>query len=104
WQRLDPVVALAVAANIVRAGAGIVRRSMLGLMDTALPQPELGALQGVLDRHASDEVEFHALRTRQSGSRRFMSVHVLVPGPWTVHDGHALLEGIEADLRAAVPG
>lgn len=104
WQRLDPLVAIAVAANIVYSGVGIVRRSMLGLMDTALPAEELGALQQVLDSHAGTEVEYHALRTRQSGSRRFMSVHVLVPGDWTVHDGHGLLERIEADLRGAVPG
>jgi cation diffusion facilitator family transporter len=104
WQRLDPAVALAVAANIVYSGVGIVRRSLLGLMDTALPAPELGALQKVLDAHAGDEVAFHALRTRQSGARRFMSVHVLVPGTWTVHDGHTLLEKIEADLREALPG
>lgn len=104
WQRLDPVVALLVAANIVHSGAGIVRKSLLGLMDTALPDEELRALRGVLESHTRGEVKFHALRTRQSGSRRFMSVHVLVPGGWTVHRGHALLERIEADLRAAVPG
>lgn len=104
WQRLDPLVALAVAANIVASGTGIVRRSLLGLMDTALPPSEIAALQKVLDSYAGAEVEFHALRTRQSGARRFMSVHVLVPGAWTVEAGHSLLEKIEADLREALPG
>jgi divalent metal cation (Fe/Co/Zn/Cd) transporter len=57
----------------------------------------------VLQGHLADGVQFHALRTRQSGSRRFVSVHVLVPGAWTVQRGHELLEEIEAEIRAAVP-
>ena len=48
-------------------------------------------------------MEYHALRTRQSGARRFVSLHVLVPGEWTVHDGHQLLERIEADIRRTLP-
>lgn len=104
WERLDPVIGLAVAFVIVLTGVRIVRKSVLGLMDTALPVSEQTALRSVLDRHAKDEgVEFHALRTRQSGARRFMSVHVLVPGDWTVQQGHELLEHIEADVRDTLP-
>jgi cation diffusion facilitator family transporter len=103
WLRLDPIVALAVAGNIVWTGFGIVRRSVLGLMDTALPVAELGAVKAALDSHLKDGVQYHALRTRQSGARRFVSFHVLVPGEWTVHQGHELLEDIEARIRAAVP-
>ena len=103
WERLDPVVALLVAANIVWTGTRIVRRSVLGLMDTALPAAELAAVREALDRHTQDGVQFHALRTRQSGARRFVSFHVLVPGSWTVHRGHTLLEDIEARIRASVP-
>jgi cation diffusion facilitator family transporter len=103
WLRLDPIVALLVAANILWTGTTIVRRSVLGLMDTALPPQELAAVKAALDRHLSDGVEYHALRTRQSGARRFVSFHVLVPGEWTVHRGHELLEDVEARIRAAVP-
>ena len=103
WLRLDPIVAFAVAANIVWTGFGIVRRSVLGLMDTALPVAELDAVKAALDSHLKDGVQYHALRTRQSGARRFVSFHVLVPGEWTVHLGHELLEDIEARIRAAVP-
>jgi cation diffusion facilitator family transporter len=103
WQRLDPLVALAVAANIVWTGVQIVRRSIAGLMDTALPPAETDAVKGVLDRHLEQGVEYHALRTRQSGARRFISVHVLVPGGWTVQRGHQLLEAIESDIRRVVP-
>jgi cation diffusion facilitator family transporter len=104
WQRLDPIVALVVAANIVWTGSHIVRTSVGGLMDAALPEPELLALRAVLDRYATAQgVQYHALLTRQSGARRFASVHVLVPGEWTVQHGHTLLEQVEDELRAAVP-
>jgi cation diffusion facilitator family transporter len=103
WLWLDPLVALAVAANIVWTGVRIVHASILGLMDTALPAAELAAITTVLDRYAGDEVRYHALRTRQAGPRRFVSVHVLVPGAWSVMRGHDLLERIEADIREALP-
>jgi cation diffusion facilitator family transporter len=103
WLHLDPIVALLVAANIVWTGTRIVRRSILGLMDTALPASELAAVKAALDSHLSEGIEYHALRTRQSGARRFVSLHVLVPGAWTVHRGHELLEDLEARIRAAVP-
>jgi len=103
WLHLDPIVALLVAANILWTGSRIVRKSILGLMDTALPSQELAAVKAALDSHLNDGIEFHALRTRQSGARRFVSLHVLVPGGWTVHRGHELLEDIEARIRAAVP-
>jgi len=103
WQRLDPIVALIVATNIIWCGAKLVRRSALGLLDTALAQTERDALRDVLERHARGPVQFHAVRTRQAGARRFVSMHVLVPGEWTVRQGHDLLEQIEQDIRAAIP-
>lgn len=103
WLWLDPVVALLVAANICYTGGRIIRQAVLGLMDTALSTADQQAIQAVLKRHTRERVQFHALRTRQSGARCFISVHVLVPGDWTVQKGHDLLEEIEADLRHAVP-
>jgi cation diffusion facilitator family transporter len=103
WNRLDPLIALAVAAQIVWMGVSLLRRSWLGLLDRALAPEELDALRSVLDRHGSPEIRFHALRTRQAAARRFVSMHVLVPGEWTVSRGHALLESIESDVRAAIP-
>jgi cation diffusion facilitator family transporter len=104
WERLDPAVALLVAANIVWTGVGIVRRSVFGLMDTALPTDEQESLRKVLDPFLGKGVQFHALRSRQAGARRFVSMHVLVPGSWTVNEGHQFLEQIEADVRKALPG
>lgn len=103
WQRLDPIVALVVAANIVWTGVRIVRSSALGLMDTALPAAERDRALAVLERYAQPPVKYHALRTRQAGARRFVSVHVLVPGAWSVARGHELLEHIEAEIRTALP-
>jgi cation diffusion facilitator family transporter len=103
WLWLDPVVALLVAANIIWTGVGIVRRSVGGLMDMALPEPDVVLVRKSLESYTSGGVQFHALRTRQSGAQKFVSVHVLVPGDWTVHRGHELLEQIEADIRRAVP-
>lgn len=99
WSPLDPLVALAVAANIVWTGIHIMHSSVRGLMDTALPVRERAILQSVLNRHASDQVQFHAMRTRSAGTRRFVEFHVLVPGDWSVQRGHELLEIIEADMR-----
>ncbi len=103
WPRLDPLVALLVAANIVRAGLTIVRRSVAGFMDAGLPADEQATLQRALDVYVKEGVQVHALRTRQSGARRFVSFHVLVPGAWSVQRGHTLLETIEADVRQALP-
>jgi cation diffusion facilitator family transporter len=103
WERLDPIVALVVAGNIVWSGYRIVRDSVLGLMDTALPVEEQKALQKVLEQHEENGIQFHAVRTRQSGARRFVSFHVLVPGIWTVERGHELLERIEEDIRNTLP-
>lgn len=99
WNTLDPLIALFVAANIVVTGVRLMRRSAGGLMDRALPLAELTHVEEVLSRHESEEVRFHALRTRQAGRRSFVSFHVLTPGSWTVQEGHDLVERVEADLR-----
>lgn len=103
WLWLDPVVALAVGVNILWTGWQLARRSAHGLMDGALPADQLDGLEAVLDGYRAQGLAFHAVRTRQAGVRCFVSMHVLVPGAWTVQHGHDLLERIEADVRAAIP-
>lgn len=101
WLQLDPVIAFCVAANIVRTGYRLVQHSVLGLMDTALPADEIESVRSILNRYRdSTGIDYHALRTRSAASRRFVSVHILVPGSWSVQKGHDLLEQIEADLHA----
>lgn len=103
WERLDPLVALAVAANIVWSGYRLVSRSVAGLMDVALAAAEHQAILAIFAKYETDGIQFHALLTRQAAARRFVAVHVLVPGDWTVQRGHELLEHIESDIRAALP-
>lgn len=103
WVRLDPVVACLVAANIVWSGVGIVRKSVSGLMDTALPIEDQNKIQKILEPYVQSGIQYHALRTRQSGARQFVSFHVLVPSLWTVERGHQLLEDIETDIHRILP-
>jgi cation diffusion facilitator family transporter len=103
YHRLDAIVAIAVALNVLHSGIQLLRRSMLGLLDTSLPEETLTTIKTILESHAKSGVRYHALRTRQAGARRFISFHILVPGDWTVQRGHDLLEAIEERVREAVP-
>jgi cation diffusion facilitator family transporter len=100
---LDPVIALLVAANILHTGWRLLRRSADGLMDVALPPETLSVIEEVMKSYRGEGIDFDELRTRQAGALAFASLHVLVPGHWTVQKGHDYAERIEADLRAAVP-
>jgi cation diffusion facilitator family transporter len=103
WDILDPLIALAVAANILLTGVSLVRRSTGGMMDRALTADELARVDAVLKRYSTaGPVQFHALRSRRAGRRAFLSVHILVPGDWTVKRGHDLVEQIERDLLEAL--
>jgi cation diffusion facilitator family transporter len=103
WLWLDPIIALAVAVNILWTAYGLLRRSAQGLMDAALPLDEQAAVTKILDRYRAQGVEFHAVRTRRAAARRFVTFHALVPGSWPVQRGHDLLEQIERDIRQALP-
>ncbi len=104
WLVLDPLIALAVAANIVWTGVRLFRDTAQGLLDRALPPEELKEISRVLSRYEARDIRFHALRTRAAGQRRFVSMHILVPGKWTVQRGHDLSEKLEADLAEALQG
>jgi cation diffusion facilitator family transporter len=102
WYILDPIVALLVAVNIIWTGVQLVRRSVEGLMDASLSAPEREVIESVMVKYRKKGVEFHALRTRQAAARRFITVHMLVPGAWTVHDAHHVAENFERDIRKAL--
>jgi cation diffusion facilitator family transporter len=104
WQILDPLIAIGVAANIVWAGWRLLRETGSGLLDAALSMTDLATIDEVLQAHQQDGTQFHALRTRLAGSRRFVSLHVLVPGQWTVQKGHDLCDRIELEIARALPG
>lgn len=106
WRVLDPLVALAVAGQIAWTGLSLVGTSVGGLMDRALSQADVERVRRVLDAALAGEegeVRYHALRTRQSGARSFVSFHVQVPGEWSVQRGHDLLEALEEEIRRRLP-
>lgn len=103
WVRLDPIVAIAVAVHIVWIGWSLIRRSFDGLMDRAIPAKEHARLIEVLERYKAQGFDYHQLRTRQSGKRSFIDVHLLVPGTTSVLDGHDVVERFESEVRALLP-
>ena len=104
WLVLDPLIAFAVAINIVLIGWRLLAESILGLMDAAWSREDQALLAGVLDEFRARGIAFHAVRTRRAGTRRFASFHVLVPGRWTVQEGHDLVEEIDGRIAELVPG
>jgi cation diffusion facilitator family transporter len=103
YLRLDAIVALLVAANIMFTGYRLLVRSGRALLDVALPQEELDSVRSVLDSYQPQGVRYHALRSRQAAARRFLAVHLLVPGSWSIARGHRLAEEIETRVRGVLP-
>ena len=102
WSPLDPIVALLAGANILWTGIRLIRDSVNSLMDYALPDEQVTTLEEVLDSYTSSEISFHAVRTRVAGNRQFASMHVLVPGDWSVKQGHDLTEDIIDAIVATI--
>lgn len=100
WLVLDPLLALAVAVNILWTGWRLLRESAAGLMDAAWPQSERARLDAILQSYRGEGIDFHAVRTRRAGARHFVSFHVLVPGDWSVQNAHDFVERIEAAVAA----
>ena len=104
WDRLDPIVALVVGINILYTGYGLLRRSISGLLDAALPAADVALIEGVLDDYRRQRgIDFHALRSRESGRQRFIYMHVLVPDEWTVTRAHAVTEDLKAEIAKVLP-
>jgi cation diffusion facilitator family transporter len=103
WNRLDGIVAMAVGLNIIITGINLLRSSTAGLMDKALSDEDHLKIVQVLTKFESEEVKFHALQTREAGRQRFVSMHVLVPGAWSIQKGHDLSEELEAEIIAELP-
>ncbi len=102
WLPLDSLVAIAVAVNILVVGARLVWRSGEGLMDIALPAEDRAKVDEVLDRYRARGIDFHDVRTREAGYQRFLQMHMLVPGDWSVRRAHDVTEQVEQDLRVAL--
>jgi cation diffusion facilitator family transporter len=103
WLRLDPIVALAVAVQILWTGWHLMTRSFEGLMDRAVPEEDREAIVAVLEELRHQGGDYHALRTRMAGAKSFVDVHVLLPGRMSIQEGHDLVERLENDIRARLP-
>ncbi|MCK6420615.1 MAG: cation diffusion facilitator family transporter [Aquabacterium sp.] len=104
WLWLDPLVALAVAANIAREGYRLIRRSVDGLMDLAV-EPEVRSLiEETLAQFAHQTIRFDHVTTRRAGQRRFVDMHMHLPAGWTLGRAAALRGSVEMALMSAVPG
>jgi cation diffusion facilitator family transporter len=103
WDPLDPIIALAVGANILWTGWGLLRDSVSGLLDRRLTDAEIAEVVAVLESHSSDQVHFHALQSRAAGRQRFVSVHMLVPGADSVRSAHDRAVEIEEQIDLVLP-
>jgi len=95
----DPIVSLLVAALIARAAFTTLRKSLDGLMDTRLPEPEEEIVRTCIREHMGQLVDFHELRTRKSGDRRHIYLHLVMPKNASVDEAHALCDHLEADIE-----
>lgn len=103
WTILDPIIAVLVGLNIIRTGVGLVRRSMAGLMDSSLSEHEIQQIEEAIHSSLDPGAAFHGLRTRKSGSRRFVELHVTVPGDLRVTQGHDCCERVESAIQNRLP-
>lgn len=104
WLWLDPLIAIALAANIAREGVLLVWRSADGLMDQAL-EPEVRAeIDRTLAEFGVHTIRFDHVVTRRAGARRFVDLHMHMPAAWTLGRAAAVRTSVEQALMAAVPG
>jgi cation diffusion facilitator family transporter len=103
WLILDPLIAILVAINIVWTGVKLIQESSSALLDASIPLQERQMIDELLSAYDRQQVQFHAIRTRMAGMRKFVSFHVLVPGAWTVQQGHDLCEEIESKICQSLP-
>jgi cation diffusion facilitator family transporter len=100
WRILDPLIALVVGVHIIWTGVDLLRRSLDGLMDTALSPKEVQKTEELIRGELPPGTSFHAVKTRKAGAQRFIEFHLLVPGESTVNESHALCDRIEAAIAA----
>lgn len=103
WLILDPIIALLVAVNIIWTGVRLLRETALGLLDTAIPASEKRIISDILEGYESQGIQFATLKTRVAATKRFVSLHVLVPGAWTVKQGHDICDEIESAIARSLP-
>ncbi len=100
---LDSLVALAVAAIILRAAFDLIRRSFEDLVDRSLPADEEARIREIISGYCTDVIDFHRLRTRRSGPNRFVDLHLVVPRTATLEEAYGIVKQVEDDVRREFP-
>jgi cation diffusion facilitator family transporter len=100
WVILDPVIAVFVALNIVVTGIKLIMKSVSGLMDEALPEDQLTAVKGILDKYKCEKIIYHSLYTRKAASKNFIFLHLLMPANWHISRGHEITKKIESEIQS----
>ena len=103
WLILDPVIAILVALNIVFTGVKLIRRSVSGLMDEALPEDDLKKVKSILNCYEEQCITYHSLYTRRAASKNFIFLHLLMPGNWHINRGHEITKEIELKIERTLP-
>ncbi|WP_281985317.1 cation diffusion facilitator family transporter [Thalassorhabdomicrobium marinisediminis] len=103
WWVLDPLMAALVAINIIWSGSRVVKESLSGLMDEAVPEEILASIREAISIEAAGAVEAHDLRTRHAGSATFVEFHLVVPSDMTVFDAHEICDRVEVGIAKAIP-
>jgi len=96
---LDPIIALLVALFILKVAYDVLRRSFGGLIDVKLPEAEENAIRSSIMEHIGELVDFHKLRTRKAGSRRYIDLHVVMPKNISVEKAHRMCDHLEVDIE-----
>jgi cation diffusion facilitator family transporter len=104
WAQLDPALAAVVALNILWSGWGLMKESISGLMDEAVPDKVLTQIREVISNNAAGAIEAHDLRTRHAGKVTFIDFHLVVPGGMSVTDAHDICDRLERALKKDVDG
>jgi len=104
WLWLDPVIAVAVALNIMREAMRLLWGATDGLMDRALEPDVQRQIQETLREFAHQAIRFDHVVTRRAGQRRFVDLHMHMPASWTLRRAAALRASVEQALMQAVPG
>jgi cation diffusion facilitator family transporter len=99
WVWLDSVLAAFVAVNILWSGWGLMKESIGGLMDEALPEATLSRVRDIISSNAAGAIEAHDLRTRHAGKMTFIDFHLVVPGTMSVTDAHDICDRLERALK-----
>lgn len=103
-EELDPLIALMVALNIVLTGVRLLRTSVDGLLDRALPERDQQQIRSLIRHELEPGATFHALRTRKAGARRFVDFHLLLPGAFSLQHAHDVTDRVEKAVKSEFPG